>query len=262
MPVKHIASRDNPLFRELLALADSRQARRDSGRTLLDGAHLLDEALAAGLMPSRLVVSEGAEAAAGWPDRLPQVPVAVLAPALFNKLSPVATPTGLLAVIDIPRPAAGQAAGFAMLLEDIQDPGNLGALLRTAAAAGVAAVHLSKGCAEAWSPKALRGGQGGHFRLAIHEGADLVAVAQGFPGRVHAAALRCPASLFRLDLTGATAFAFGNEGAGLSPDLQAACQAFSIPMAGAVESLNVAAAAAVCLFERVRQLEARGAVPC
>lgn len=259
MPVKSIASRDNPLFRELATLANSRQARRDSGQTLLDGAHLIEEALRAGISPRHLIVAADSPAAAEWPERLPQVPAVALAPALFNRLSPVATPTGILAVIDIPRPAAGRPAQFAMLVEDIQDPGNLGALLRTAAAAGVEAVHLSKGCAEAWSPKALRGGQGGHFHLAIHEGADLVEVARSFPGHVHAAALRCPASLYGLDLSGATAFAFGNEGAGLSPALQGACQAFSIPMSGAVESLNVAAAAAICLFERVRQLGAGAA---
>jgi TrmH family RNA methyltransferase len=255
MPVKLISSRDNPLYRELLALAEDRKARRDSGRTLLDGEHLIDEARRAGLVPSRLVVSEAALAALPNQEGLP---VVALTPALFNKLSPVATPSGLLAVIEVPRPARRADARCAMLLEDIQDPGNLGALLRTAAAAEVEEVHLSKGCAEAWSPKALRGGQGGHFRLAIHEGADLVEVARSFPGQVLAAALRRERDLYGLDLSGPTAFAFGNEGAGLSDQLLSVCAPFSIPMAAGVESLNVAAAAAVCLFERLRQLGAAG----
>lgn len=253
MPVKHIASRDNALYRELLGLAECRQSRRDSGRTLLDGAHLLDEAVRAGIVPRYLVVSEAMPAGESWRESMPQVPVVVLTPSLFKKLSPVVTPTGVLSVIDIPRPMADQVPGFVMLLEDIQDPGNLGSLLRTAAAAGVEAVYLSRGCAEAWSPKALRGGQGGHFGLDIHEGADLVAVAQGFPGRVHAAALRSSRVLYELDLTDSVAFAFGNEGAGLSEALLQATTPFSIPMAGAIESLNVAAAAAICLFERIRQ---------
>jgi TrmH family RNA methyltransferase len=156
-------------------------------------------------------------------------------------------------VIDIP---AGRLAGqsnFVLLLEDIQEPGNLGALLRTAAAAGVEVVYLSKGCTEAWSPKTLRGGQGGHFRLEIVEGSDLKQVAESFSGTVYAAALRSSRSLYDLSLTGAVAFAFGNEGAGLSAELLRSSESFSIPMPGAVESLNVAAAAAVCLFERVRQ---------
>lgn len=254
MSVKQIASKDNAFFRELLSLAEDRRSRRASGRTLLDGEHLLEEALRAGVAPRQLIVrDDDGERATAWPDRLPGVPVTLLAPGLFGRLSPVASPTGVLTVIDIPRPAQTAAAGFVMLLEDVQDPGNLGSLLRTAAAAGVEAVHLSPGCAEAWSPKALRGGQGGHFRLRIHEAADLVQVARGFPGRVYAAALRQGSSLFELDLAGPVAFAFGNEGAGLGDALLAEVEAFSIPMPGQVESLNVAAAAAVCLFERVRQ---------
>lgn len=260
MSIKHISSRDNALFREWLDLAESRPARRSSGRTLLDGEHLLDEAMGAGLCPRYLIVGEDAAAADAWQARLPQVPMVALTKALFNKLSPVTTPTGILAVIDIPQPKESGEARFVMLLEDVQDPGNMGSLLRTAAAAGVDSVHLSRGCAEAWSPKALRGGQGGHFRLRIHEGSDLIQVARAFHGTVHAAALRSGRRLYELDLTGPVAFAFGNEGAGLGAALLAACEPFSIPMAGQVESLNVAAAAAICMFERVRQVGAAESV--
>jgi TrmH family RNA methyltransferase len=165
----------------------------------------------------------------------------------------VDSPTGLLAEIAIPA-VVNETAQFVVLLEDIQDPGNLGALLRTAAAAGVEQAYLSTACADAWSPKCLRGGQGAHFRLAIQERADLPAVARRFP--VHAAILGAPQSLFDLDLRGAVGFAFGNEGAGLSEALCACSSPFSIPMSDRVESLNVAAAAAVCLFERVRQRRA------
>ncbi|MDR3394542.1 MAG: RNA methyltransferase [Parasulfuritortus sp.] len=253
MSIKVITSRDNPFFRNLLALAESRQERREQGQTLLDGEHLLAEAVQAGITPRHLVISEGFFGIQTWLDRLPQVPVTQLPAVLFRKLSPVTTPSGVLAVIDIPVPPLVDSPMFAVLLEDIQEPGNLGALLRTAAAAGVDTVYLSKGCAEAWSPKALRGAQGGHFGLHVLEGVDLKLVAENFPGTVLAAALRCGQSLYDLQLTGAVAFAFGNEGAGLSNPLLRAAQPFSIPMPGSVESLNVAAAAAICLFERVRQ---------
>ncbi len=227
--------------------------RRESGRTLIDGEHLLAEACQAGLAPRRLIVAGQAEAAAAWLERLPQVPVLVLPEALFKHLSPVSTPSGILAEIDIPIPDEAAPPRHALMLEDIQDPGNLGALLRTAAASGIEAVYLSRGCAEAWSPKALRGGQGGHFGLRIHEGADLTAVAGAFAGPVYAAALGCERHLFELDLNGPCAFVFGNEGAGLSAALLRETIPFTIPMPGKVESLNVAAAAAICLFERVRQ---------
>ncbi|OIO76644.1 MAG: RNA methyltransferase [Hydrogenophilales bacterium CG03_land_8_20_14_0_80_62_28] len=258
MPVKRITSRDNPTFRAVLALAQSRQERREQGQTLLDGEHLLTEAVQAGITPRHLLISDDRVDVDAWRDRLPQTPVTQLPAALFNKLSPVTTPSGILAIIDIPERPDSDKPNLAVLLEDIQEPGNLGALLRTAAAAGVETAYLSKGCAEAWSPKTLRGAQGGHFRLHIVEGADLIRRSASFPGTVHAAALRSERSLYDLPLTGPVAFVFGNEGAGLSATLLHTVQTFSIPMPGAVESLNVAAAAAVCLFERVRQCACAG----
>lgn len=252
MPIKTIGSRDNPEFRQLLSLAEEAKARREAGLTLLDGWHLIEAALQAGHRPNKLIVAEGQAWPAEAQDLLRDIPRLIVSGAMMRALSPVKTPTGLMATIGIPQPAA-QAVKFAILLEGIQDPGNLGALLRTAAAAGVEAAYLSTGCADAWSPKALRGGQGAHFQLAIHERAALPEVARAFSGDVYAALLGASTSLYGLDLRQNAAFAFGNEGAGLSADLRAACQPFSVPMPGRVESLNVAAAAAICLFERVRQ---------
>lgn len=257
MSVKHVASRENPTYRQLLGLAQHRRDRRQWGQTLLDGEHLLEAALQAGLLPRLLVFAEPCPATVmeGWQARLPHIAAITLAPRLFAALSPVETPSGLLAVIDIPRPQpAAHSGGFLLLLEDIQDPGNLGAILRVAAASGGDRVCLSRGCAEAWSPKCLRGGQGAQFQLSIHEGVDLVAEAAVFDGPVYAGLPGAGLSLFDLDLKGRVGFAFGNEGAGLSPALRAVCTPFSIPMPGRVESLNVATAAAVCLFERVRQI--------
>lgn len=255
MPLKQITSRDNPTYRQLLGLAQNRRDRRQQRQTLLDGEHLLESALQAGLMPRLLVFGEQFPSASleTWMARLGQVPALSLPVNLFAALSPVESPTGLLAVIDIPDPGASNE-GFLLLLEDIQDPGNLGAILRVAAAAGGHRVCLSKGCAEAWSPKCMRGGQGAQFLLAIQEGVDLATEAQSFDGPVYAGLLGAGHGLFDLDLKGRVGFAFGNEGAGLSQALQAACKPFSIPMLGRVESLNVATAAAICLFERVRQI--------
>lgn len=254
MSVKAIGSRDNPLYRELHALANDRRARRQARRTLLDGPHLLEAAVQTGVHIERLILTQEAldGALGAWCRRLPDVPLLLLTRPLLMALSPVETASGLLAEIAIP-PARPVAGGCHVLLENIQDPGNLGALLRVAAAAGVGAVHLSRGCAEGWSPKCLRGGQGAHFVLAIREGQDLVDLARSFPGPVFAAVPGAGDSLWSLDLRGEVGFAFGNEGAGLSEALRQICRPFSIPMATGVESLNVATAAAVCLFERQRQ---------
>ena len=264
--MKSITSRDNPLYKEWLALATDRRARRHSGRTLLDGPHLLQAASEAGVTIQRLIFSESAAVGplAAWCERLPAALACVLPNALFNALTPVETPTGVIGVIDMgavfnigedsnsPRAVPADYVAI-VLLENVQDPGNLGAILRVVAAAGFAAVYLSSGCCDVWSPKCLRGGQGAHFQVALHENADLLAVVRDFAGPVYAASLAAHEALFDLDLRGAVGFAFGNEGAGLSAALCAAATPFIIPMQGKVESLNVATAAAVCLFERLRQ---------
>lgn len=254
--MKHITSRDNPTFKHLKQLAMSARERRAAGRTLLDGVHLLEACLAAGRTPELLAVSQAGmhhAEIARLLDHLQDTPRVVLTDALFAELSPVQTPVGLLAVIPIPQQAPPAHPTFCLLLEDIQDPGNLGAILRTAAAAGVQVAWLSPGCADAWSPRVLRGGMGAHFALPIVERADLEQQVRSFPGATLAACLQGE-PLYRLDLTGPVAFLIGNEGAGLSAELIAAAgQRFTIPMPGRMESLNAAAATAVCLFECVRQ---------
>ncbi len=256
--IKRITSRDNPFYKSLHKLSSSARERRDAGQTLLDGAHLLHAFLDAGNKPKHLLVNEQALQDGEIVTLLKacaDVPQTQLDDALFAQLSELKTPNGLLALIDIPSAKVEVAhSQFALLLEDIQDPGNLGSILRSAAAAGCDVVFLSPGCADAWSPRVLRAGMGGHFALSILESADLLKVAADFTGKILAASLQAEKSLYACNLRGKLAFAIGNEGAGLSPALQDAVQErFIIPMPGKVESLNAAAATAVCLFEAVRQ---------
>ncbi|MFN3594055.1 MAG: TrmH family RNA methyltransferase [Thiobacillaceae bacterium] len=256
-----IASRQNPRYRALRDLAEDKRARRQRGETLLDGEHLLQIARTAGAAVLTLIATPEVQATGrldAWRAIWPQAETILLAKPLLRALAPTQTPTGIMAVVAIPRPT-GRTPRCAVLLEDIQDPGNLGAILRTAAAAGVDAVYLSQGCCEAWSPKALRGGQGAQLIIDVYEGVDLAAWVRAWPGPCHAAVLGAQRPLYALDLRGNCAFVFGNEGAGLSAQLRTVCAPFSIPMPGRTESLNVAAAAAVCLFERVRQLQGQGA---
>ena len=256
--MKHIQSRDNPFFKELVKLAGSARQRGKADQTLLDGAHLLAAYLDAGKQPQHILLNAAALRDAevtALVERAVGVPVTQLDDRLFAELSELKTPSGILALIDIPQPAGTIAdSRFALLLEDIQDPGNLGSMLRSAAAAGCDAVFLSTGCADAWSPKVLRAAMGGHFALNIHERQDLPDVAKAFPGVLLAASLQASRSLYDCDLRGQVALLIGNEGAGLSDVLlNLATQAIAIPMPGKVESLNAAAATAVCLFEAVRQ---------
>jgi TrmH family RNA methyltransferase len=179
----------------------------------------------------------------------------ILSDALFNQLSSVDSPTGIIAAIKTPKPSAmPRSFDACVMLEDIQDPGNMGSILRSSAAAGIRQIFLSRNSVHAWSPRVLRAGMGAHFMLEIFEATDLSAIIETFDGRVIAMDARAKNAIFDADMTGKIALLFGNEGAGVSRALiDAATQVVAIPMPGKVDSLNVAAAAAVCLFERVRQ---------
>lgn len=256
--MQFLQSRDNPQFKHWLKLTQQAGARRKHQQTLLDGVHLLAAALEAGCCPlavcypANIPLNEEIDTLL---QRLPrQTRQFTLASALFRELSPVASPTGILACIPWCSPPMPTQPGFALLLEAIQDPGNLGSILRTAAAAGVEAVYCSDACVDVWSPKVLRGGMGAHFRLAIAERCDLSAYALHFDGKVVATSLTGQTDLFALDLRSSVAFILGNEGAGISPALQAlASEQVRIPMQTGMESLNVAASAAICCFETLRQ---------
>lgn len=256
-----IHSRDNPLVKRIHALSTSGRERRKTGLTVLDGAHLVSAALDAGLPLTQLVVSDSGlhrEEHRALLDRSAgRCPVASLPDTLFAHVSAVDSPSGLLALMQMPASEAPvvSASSSLIVLDAVQDAGNLGTLLRTAAAAGIALALLTDGCAQAWSPRVLRAGMGAHFRMQVHEHVDIPAVLSGYSGQIAATVLGAQSrSLFALDLAGPTAWLFGAEGRGLSADLQAmATTQVHIPMPGQVESLNVAAAAAICLFEQVRQ---------
>ncbi|MCX7150169.1 MAG: RNA methyltransferase [Rhodocyclales bacterium] len=251
---RHISSRDNQSFKELRALTDD---PRRHGRTVVDGIHLVATCFARGVGIRQLLVSESGQQnpeIASLLQSASGLDCLILRDSLFREISGVGTPTGIAAVIDIPPVPAGEIPGDALLLDAVQDAGNVGAILRTAAAAGVRDVLLGPGCAGAWTPRVLRAGQGAHFSLAIREQVDLVAMLASCSGNSIATVARGGASLYELDLTGPIAWLVGNEGAGLSAELVAAAKVCAtIPLAGGSESLNVAAATAVCLFEANRQ---------
>jgi TrmH family RNA methyltransferase len=253
--VKLIQSRDNALFKQLKKLAESGRERRKSGLTLLDGVHLVQAYEDAFGRLDTLVVAESSVSSGEVADYATGRDTVVLADALMRDLGLVDTPSGLLAAAPIPSaPQAFRVDHDAILLDGVQDPGNLGTLLRTAAAAGIRQAALSPGCASAWAPKVLRAGQGAHFALSIHEDVDLMATMVGYEGTTAVTCLDGATSLYEASWSGPLAWVFGAEGQGVSPPLiKAAALRIRIPMPGQVESLNVAAAAAVCLFEAVRR---------
>jgi len=254
--MKLIQSRDNVFFKSLKRLAESGRERRKTGQTLLDGVHLVEAYEAAFGSVDTLIVAESAALAGGEVARFVEGrETVVLADALMRDLGLVDTPSGLLALVKTPRAnATVNRKKDAILIDGVQDPGNVGTLLRTAAAAGIEQALLSPGCASAWSPKVLRAGQGAHFALAIHEETDLASFMADYEGTTAVTCLDGATSLYAAKLEGAVAWVFGAEGQGVRAELiELARLRIKIPMPGVVESLNVAAAAAVCLFEMVRR---------
>ncbi|MGB3276559.1 MAG: RNA methyltransferase [Castellaniella sp.] len=257
VPVRHIASRDNPDYRAWLRLAQGRPGRHDV-RVILEGEHLCRAWLEHKGVPPTLVVGESA-LSLDWVGPIWQACVQgrriVLQDNLAAVLSQVEHGPAVFFIVDAPAPKLpARITAGCLWLDRVQDPGNLGTLLRTAAAAGLKQAYLSDGCASAWSPKVLRSGQGAHFALEIHEHADLSALTRQLDIPLAATTLERAEILYIKDLRQPCVWLFGNEGQGVADDLlDLADWRVHIPQSTAVESLNVAAAAAVCLFEQRRQ---------
>lgn len=265
-----ISSATNPRLRHVRALFESARERRRSGQTVLDGWHLLDAWAQQGrpvqqlLLPRRiwrkLEQKPDARASGGPavppPAALPQARWLVLDDALFDSLDILPSPAPVIALVDAPQPERPSSIQDqdVVVLDRVQDPGNVGAIIRTAAAAGVRLLLTTPGTAACWSPKVLRSGMGGHFVLDIHEGIEMPALLEMLQLPLAGTVLDQGVSLYQQDLRPPLAWVLGNEGEGIDPGLQTRLQyRLTIPQDPGVESLNVAAATAVCLFEQRRQ---------
>jgi TrmH family RNA methyltransferase len=251
---QHIASRDNALLVRLRRLAQDATAYRRVGQAWLEGDHLCAAYVRHGRQAAQAVYTDEAwqqpslRALAAGAQRVVLVPSA-----LFAGISSLPSPAPMGFLVDLPAAAVLQPRAPTLVLDRVQDAGNVGSMLRSAAAFGVRQVIALKGTAALWSPKVLRAGMGAHFGLALLDGAEpalleqlavpLVATSPHAEHALPAAALPWPC-----------AWLLGHEGQGVDPALQARCaHTVRIPQPGGEESLNVAAAAAVCLYESARR---------
>jgi RNA methyltransferase, TrmH family len=240
-----IRSRSNPQVKRWARLMRDGRLRRTEGRALIEGPHLLAAALAAGLTPVAVLATE---AALTEPEIARLSPI-VLSDSVLRSIMDVETPQGIAAEIAIPRPQ--EREGDRVYLEGVQDAGNVGAIIRSAAAFGIKTLCFDRDCADPWSPKVLRAGMGGHFALSIQRGD-----AREFSGKLVCTVVKEGTALSSADLSGRIAWVFGSEGKGVSPEVQRrAAVRVTIPIEPGTESLNVAAAAAICLYEAYRRQE-------
>jgi RNA methyltransferase, TrmH family len=230
-------------------LARESRLRRAEGRAIIEGPHLLDAFLSRSLRPAAILATEAAMADAETASLVAKsgmTPV-MLSEGAFKAIADAETPQGLAAEIPIP---SLRREGPRVFLEGVQDAGNVGAIVRSAAAFGAGAVILDRACADPWSPKVLRAGMGGHFALQVLQVDALEAALESFPGRLLCTVPRGGEPLEKADLGGRIGWIFGSEARGVSALLQGrASTRVTIPLAHGSESLNVAAAAAICLYE-------------
>lgn len=261
MDMKEITSAQNPIVKQAKQLIASGKFRYKYRQTVLEGIHLCQSYLDAGFKPSHCLLSQGSLANLEVQQLLQvcrekSVELILLTDALYKNLSVVEHGIGIMMIVDIPDPSSrGSLAKSAVLLDNVQDPGNAGAILRTTAAAGLQFAYFSKNSTDPWSPKALRSGMGSHFHLTIYSNVDLLQLVAESTIPILATSLQATQSLFQADLTGEIGWLMGNEGQGVSATLLNKPQITQviIPQNTKVESLNVAAATAVCLFEHRRQ---------
>ena len=252
-----ITSRDNALLKELRRLAQDNTAYRKQGRVWLEGDHLCRAALQRGRAPALAVfqASYWAATSAEWPQEIGKL--VVVDDALFAGLSGLESPGRMGFVLPLPEAPALQPGQPTVVLDGLQDAGNVGAILRSAGAFGFRQVLAMKGTAALWSPKVLRAGMGAHFGLRLLEGLDAAdCAALDLP--LLATSSHQGEFLHRARLPWPCAWVLGHEGQGVSAALAAnATQFVRIVQPGGEESLNVGAAAAICLHASAAALDAR-----
>lgn len=250
-----ITSRENKIYKKIRLLKDKKRRDRE-GLFIVEGIRGVRDAIKNGLKPEAVVLCEdsGMEIDTGE--------VFIFAKSLFAQAAQTKTPQGILAVFPMPefdfssiRP---EENGFVVLCEDLRDPGNLGTVIRTADAAGAAAVVLTKGCCDLYNPKTVRSTVASIGNIPIIRGAESAEAVRrlkkmGFSLAAGALTERSE-SLYKADLSGKIAFVIGNEANGVSPEtLSASDKIVKIPMRGGAESLNAAIAAGVMMYEKVRR---------
>ena len=249
--MERITSRRNPLITRLRRLGTDKKARRAEGLFLCEGDKLVGEALRWGAQVELLAAAEGTPAPAGLPAH---TQVVELPAELLAYVSTVDTPQNMLALCRTPAltPPEALSPGRYLVLDGVQDPGNVGTIWRTADAFGAEGLFLLPGCAEPFSPKTVRATMGACFRLPVWEAelGGLSALLRGAGVPLYAAALRDDTADIREIPLDRAAVVIGSEGRGVSQAVLDACEkTLKIPMRDRCESLNAAAAAAVVLWE-------------
>lgn len=259
-----IQSSQNSTIKEIKGL-HLKKNRDASGHYFVEGIRFVNDAIDNNQTIVKMVVSDKLESLNGGPELIEKVKAActecyLVPEKLFNEISDTQTPQGVLAVLkkrEFVLDEIIEQGSSLVLLDNLQDPGNVGTIVRTADAAGVSAVLMSKGCVDLYSPKVLRSTMGSVFHMPIFEGLSInetIKMLKKFGYKVIASHLAGRNNYYDEDLTGKSAIIVGNEANGISEETAAlADRLVKIPMPGKAESLNASVAASIMIYEIVRQ---------
>ncbi|MFW2177114.1 MULTISPECIES: TrmH family RNA methyltransferase [unclassified Moraxella] len=256
-----ITSKDNPTIKTAHALLTQARQRKKLGQTVLEGTHLIEAYLNANLTPNTIIISEG-----GWQNReinilltrLKNVKTVTISDSLYKEIRSLGEGLSIMAIIDIPSPALPNAiTSDCLIINGVQDNGNLGTLLRTASAVGVKTIICTAdshtATASAWSPKTLRAGMGANFGVTIYEGVTVEQVLEVVKVPLFATSSHTDTLIYQTDLTQPLALIMGHEGQGVDDSLMSQAIPIALPQPNGQESLNVAIAGALCMYEVLRQ---------
>jgi RNA methyltransferase, TrmH family len=254
-----ITSIQNPRIQQVRRLLQDTKERKSSGLFVIEGIRLMEEALQSGLEPLCLIFAQninprGTQIIAS--TRKKEVEILEASPDLLQRISDTEQPQGILGVFPILSRPEPSSLNFVVILDSIRDPGNLGTILRTCTAAGVQTVWLAPGCADPYSPKVLRAGMGAHFHLPLQfkTWEEIASSVKSSRLHLYLAESGGGISLWQVDLTLPIGLVICNEAEGPSREARSVISdLIHIPMPGQFESLNASVAAAILLFETVRQ---------
>lgn len=252
-----ITSKDNPTIKTAHALLTGSRQRKKLGKTVIEGTHLLESYLNASFTPDTVIVSESGlqnDEINALLGRLNQVKTLTVSDNLYKEIRRLGESLPIMAMIDMPHLDFNQPiTGDCLIINGVQDNGNLGTLLRTASAVGVKTVICTTGSASAWSPKTLRAGMGANFSLDIFENINVDEILAKVKVPMFATSSHTDKVIYQTDLRQPLALIMGHEGQGVDERLLSQSAPIALPQPNGQESLNVAIAGALCLYEVLRQ---------
>jgi TrmH family RNA methyltransferase len=256
-PTELITSDKNTTVKLVKALLTQARQRKKHGQTVIEGVHLIDAALRSDYPFVQILLAESAHA---HPEvqqvltRLPTyTPILTLSDALYKSIRSLGTGIDIMAIIKVPTPDLSSIKDDCLILNDVQDSGNVGTLLRTAAAVGIHNILCTSATAQAWSPKTLRASMGAQFALTIYEGLSVQDILDHVKTPLFATSSHTDTVIYQHDLRQPIAWIMGHEGQGVCDELMQCATPIALPQPNGQESLNVAIAGSLCLYETLRQ---------